>query len=154
MSNTSQPRPIFSGRYRHFLDKKRRITIPARWRTEQDEDEFFLVPDQTNSFLLVMPPEEFQKVEETVSRHDGLTPQERRVFIRRFYSSAQQCFTDKQGRLLLPEEHFKQVGMKDEGEVVIAGSHSRFEIWNSKRWDDTFEAGTSTYKKVADLVGL
>jgi MraZ protein len=154
MANTSSTNPIFSGRYRHALDKKHRITIPARWRAEEKEDEFFIVPDQTNSFLLVMRPEEFQKVEETVSKHEGLTPQEKRGFIRRFYSSAQQCFADKQGRLLLPEEHCKQVGLKDEGEVVIAGSLSRFEIWNGKRWDETFEAGTSTYKKVADLVGL
>ncbi len=102
-----------------------------------------------------MPPEEFQSVDEVVAKNEGLTPQEKRGFITRwFYSSAQQCFADKQGRVLLPEEHCKQVGLKDEGEVVIAGSLSRFEIWNSKRWDETFEAGTSTYKKVADLVGL
>jgi len=136
------------------MDKKHRITIPARWRSDADEDEFFVAPDQTNSYLLVMPPEEFQKVAETVSRHEGLTPQERRAFIRRFYSSAQQCFSDKQGRLLLPEEPRKQVGIRDETELVIAGSLARFEIWNGKRWDDTFEAGTSDYKKVADLVGL
>ncbi len=148
------PKPIFSGRYRHAMDKKHRITIPARWRSEEEEQEFFIVPDQTNSFLLVMPPEEFQKVEQTVSSHEGLTPQERRAFIRRFYSSAQQCFSDKQGRLLLPEEHRKQVGLRDEGELVIAGSLARFEIWNAKRWDDTFEAGTAAYRKVADLVGL
>ena len=153
MATSSNTKPIFSGRYRHALDKKHRITIPSRWRSG-GEDEFFLVPDQTNSFLLVMPPEEFQKVDEIVAKHEGLTPQERRVFTRRFYSSAQQCYADKQGRLLLPEEHFKQVGLKDEGEVVIVGSLSRFEIWNSKRWDETFEAGTSTYRKVADLVGL
>jgi MraZ protein len=154
MATQSHPKPIFSGRYRHAMDKKHRITIPARWRSDGDEDEFFIVPDQSDSYLLVMRPEEFQKVEETVSKHEGLTPLERRAFIRRFYSNAQQCFSDKQGRLLLPEEHRKQVGLRDEGELVIAGSLSRFEIWNGKRWDDTFEAGTSAYRKVADLVGL
>jgi len=154
MATETHPKPIFSGRYRHTMDKKFRITIPARWRTEDKEDEFFVAPDPGNSFLLVMPPEEFQKVEQTVAGHDGLTPQERRAFIRRFYSSAQQCFSDKQGRLLLPEEQRKQVGLRDEGELVIAGSLSRFEIWSARRWDETFEAGTSAYKKVAEMVGL
>ena len=156
MAEQSPSRPIFSGRYRHALDKKHRITIPARWRPEEgeSEEEFFIVPDPTNSFLLVLPPDEFRKVEETVTNHDGLTPQERRAFIRRFYSSAQQCFSDKQGRILLPEEHRKQVRIKDEEELVVAGSLSRFEIWSARQWDDTFEAGASAYKKVAELVGL
>ena len=154
MAIQSNTKPIFSGRYRHALDKKHRITIPARWRSDGGEDEFFIVPDQTNSYLLVMPPEEFRKVEETVSKNEGLKAQERREFIRWFYSSAQQCFSDKQGRLLLPEEHRKQVGLKDEDELVIAGSLLRFEIWNSKRWDEHLAAGTSTFRKVADLVGL
>lgn len=145
--------PIFSGRYRHVLDKKHRITIPARWRTGQ-EQEFFLLPDQSNSFLMVMPPEEFRKWDDTVAKNEKITPQERRIFQRWFYSSAVQCFADKQGRLLIPEEHFKQAGLKDEGEVVIAGSLSRFEIWNGSQWDETFESGSETSRKVADLIGL
>ncbi len=136
------------------MDKKHRITIPARWRGEDEEEEFFVVPDQNSSCLLVMPPEEFQKAEQTVSNNGGLSPQDRREFIRLFYSSAQQCFSDKQGRLLLPEEHRKQVGLQEEGELVIAGTLSRFEIWSARRWDDAIEARTSAYKKVADLVGL
>lgn len=151
MATQSHPKPIFSGRYRHALDGKNRITIPARWR-RTDTDEFFLVPDETNSYLLVMPPEEFQKVNDTVSNHAEISPRERRAFIRHFYSQAQQCFADKQGRLLLPEDHCKQVGLKDE--VVIVGSLARFEIWNRKKWNDSFETGKPTYKKVADLVGL
>lgn len=151
MATQSHTQPIFSGRYRHALDNKNRITIPSRWRVE-DSDEYFLIPDQTNSFLLVMPPGEFQKVNETIQNHEGITPQEKRLFIRQFYSNAVHASTDKQGRLLLPEEHCKQVGL--DGEVVMVGSLARFEIWNGKRWDESSETAKPTYQKVADLVGL
>lgn len=151
MATSLQTNPIFSGRYCHALDKKNRITIPARWR-ESEADEFFVIPDQTNSYLLVMPPAEFQKVNETVSNHEGISPQERRLFIRQFYSNAQHCVADKQGRLLLPEEHCKQAGLEDE--IMIVGSLTRFEIWNRKRWDEAAESSKPTYEKVANLVGL
>ncbi|HWB61377.1 MAG TPA: hypothetical protein VG733_17980, partial [Chthoniobacteraceae bacterium] len=114
MAAQSYSKPIYSGRYRHAMDKKHRITVPARWRSEnEEEEEFYIIPDQGNSYLLVMPPAEFEKVEEKVNAQEGLTQMERREFIRRFYSSAQLCSSDKQGRMLLPEEHRRQVGIKD-----------------------------------------
>ncbi len=143
--------PIFSGEFRHALDPKNRITIPARWR-KSDSDEFFLVPDQTDSFLLVMPPDEFKKVPEMVAGHATVSNQEQRIFIRQFYSRSHNVASDKQGRLLLPEDHCKQVGLKQE--VVLVGSLNRFEIWNSERWKKFQEKGKSTYQKVADLAGL
>lgn len=151
MATQSHSQPIFSGRFRHALDGKNRITIPARWR-QTDADDFFLVPDQTNSYIRVMPPEEFRKVDESVEKLEGLTAQEKRAFIRHFYSEAQNCSTDKQGRLLLPEEQCRQVGLRDE--VVIVGGLARFEIWNPKKWDETSETSKPTYRKIADLVGL
>lgn len=155
MADQSQSRPIYFGLFRHVLDKKHRITIPARWRSEGvEEEEFYIVPDQTGTFLQVMPPEEFRSVEELINKNEGPTRQERRIFIRWFYSSAQHCFSDKQGRLLLPEEPRKQVGLRDGTELTISGSLKRFEIWDSKRWDDAIKAGDPICKKVAELAGL
>lgn len=151
MATQSHSQPIFSGRFRHALDGKNRITIPARWR-QTDADEFFLIPDQSNSYIRVMPPEEFKKVDESVEKLEGLTAQEKRAFIREFYSQAQNCWTDKQGRLLLPEEQCRQIGLRDE--VVIVGGLARIEIWNPKKWDAISETSKPTYKKIADLVGL
>lgn len=147
----SQTSPLFAGEFRHALDSKNRITIPARWR-EGATEEFFLVPDQSNSFLLVMPQQEFEKVNETVLNNAEISAADRRVFVRRFYSLAQNCTVDKQGRLLLPEEHCRQVGLK--GEVVLVGSLRRFEIWNPDLWNNFQKSATETYAKVADLVGL
>lgn len=151
MATSPTALPVFAGEFRHAVDSKNRITIPARWR-QGESDEFFLVPDQSNSFLLVMPQEEFEKVNETVLNNPAISAQDKRVFVRRFYSLAQNCAIDKQGRLLLPEDHCRQVGLK--GEVVLVGSLRRFEIWNPNLWAKFQKDASDTYAKVADLVGL
>src|SRR3954470_595581 len=103
MSASASPAPIFSGRTAHALDSKNRVTIPSRWR-QGESDEFFLMPDRKNQFLRAMPPAQFRAVADRIELNTALTPKDRAVFKRRFYSGAVQVFTDKQGRMLVPEE--------------------------------------------------
>jgi MraZ protein len=149
----AQPKtkPIFSGEFRHSVDDKNRVTIPARWRAGK-ADEFFVVPDEINHCLLVMPPEMFEKVSETVMSHTEISSKEKRIFVRQFYSRAHNSTADGQGRLLLPDDHCKQVGIRKD--VVLVGSLQRFEIWSPEQWKKFQASGKPTYQKVADLVGL
>jgi len=48
--------------FRHSIDEKNRITIPSRWRRDRPED-FILLPEATQQFLLVMSPKEFRENE-------------------------------------------------------------------------------------------
>src|SRR5437764_9746792 len=105
--------PIFSGRVSHALDSKNRVTIPSRWR-QSDADEFFLMPDPTNTFLRAMPPAQFRAVAERVAHDPAITPKDRTIFNRWFYSSSVQVFTDKQGRMLVPEEMCESLELKGE----------------------------------------
>ena len=59
---------------------------------------------------------------------------------------------DRQGRVLLPEEYCRSLGL--EGEVVLIGSHSRMEIWNSKRWAAATLEEDEVFRRVAGEVGL
>ena len=59
---------------------------------------------------------------------------------------------DRQGRLVLPEELCKKVGLK--GEVALVGGRGRFEIWNLQRWKKAHEEETATYQHVANVIGL
>jgi MraZ protein len=145
------PQPIFSGQFRHTMDDKKRVTIPSRWRKGK-ADEFFVVPDQSDSFLLVMPPDEFQKVSAEVAANAGISAQEKRIFVRQFYSRAHTSTADAQGRLVLPDDHCRQVGLRKE--VVLVGILQRFEIWSPERWARVEASGKPTYQKVADIVGL
>ncbi|MBU3664579.1 MAG: division/cell wall cluster transcriptional repressor MraZ [Chthoniobacterales bacterium] len=149
----SAPAPIvYAGEFRHAVDAKHRVTIPSRWRSEDDGEEFFAVPDPAGKFLMVMPPREFDRVKADVEANPAIAPADRRKFIRRFYALAQLVAVDKQGRVLLPEEPCRRLGL--EGEVVLIGSHSRMEIWNPQRWAAATAEEDEVFRRVAGEVGL
>ena len=151
MATKTHTKPIFSGRYDHALDSKNRITIPAEWR-ETDHDPFYIIPHQSGACLVVMSPQEFQKVRTDAENKPGITPQKQRIFIREFYSRAQHGVTDKQGRLLLPEDHCKQIGL--EKDVIILGTDTRFEIWNPVKREEYLGTHKAIYEEIADEMGL
>lgn len=139
---------IFAGEFRHALDGKNRVTIPARWRGG-DSDEFFLIPNPTKDCLTAMPPAVFQSIGEEAK--ERIEPGMRQDFIRFFYAKALHTVTDKQGRLLITEEHCKQAGLR--GEIILAGARDRFEIWSLSSWIK-FNQSLTQYQEVAKLVGL
>lgn len=143
--------PIFAGEFRHAMDAKNRVTIPSRWR-RGEVDEFFAIPDLDGGFLMLMPPEVIRQVAKKVEQDARLTPPERRKFIRQFYSRAQHLMSDKQGRIVVPEEHCNQLKLR--GEVVLVGNHTRFEVWNPDRWKKAFEEDSPAFKHILGVVGI
>jgi MraZ protein len=151
MDSLTISQTFYAGEFRHQLDEKHRLTIPARWRRGDTED-LIIVPEPNHKFLLVMSPDEFARLGATAESTPGLTPQDRRIFLRHFHSRAQHGSCDRQGRIVLPDDLCKLLALG--GEVALVGGRGRFEIWNLKAWQRAQEEGMSTYKHVADLVGL
>ena len=151
MDNDSQPQKFFAGDFRHSIDEKNRITIPFRWRRRKGE-EFIILPHPQDQYLLVMSEEEFASMSAKAEANEALSPRDRRVFLRQLHSRAEHGPSDKQGRLVLPEDICRQLGLK--GEVALVGNRGRFEIWNLENWKRAHEAETPTYQHVADVIGL
>ena len=151
MGNDSQLEQFFAGEFRHSIDEKNRITIPSRWRGEDGQD-FILLPDAQGQNLLVMSPTEFARMNAQAESNPGVSPSQRRIFSRQLHARAQHASSDKQGRLVLPEELCRQVDLK--GEVALIGGRGRFEIWNPKRWKRANDEETPTYQHVANVIGL
>jgi MraZ protein len=142
---------FYAGEFRHFIDEKNRMTIPARWRRDGAE-EFIILPEANHQFLLVMAPEEFSRMSTAAESDTNVSARDRRVFFRQLHARAQHGAADRQGRLVLPEELCKKIALK--GEVALVGGRGRFEIWNLQRWKRAQEEETPTYQHVANLIGL
>ncbi len=142
---------FYAGEFCHSIDDKNRITIPARWRRGTSQ-EFILLPEANHQFLLVMSPEEFVRMSAAAESDPNVSARDRRVFLRQLHSRSQHGAPDRQGRLVLPEELCKKVGLK--GEVALVGGRGRFEIWNLQRWKRAHEEETPTYQHVANVIGL
>ncbi|HUE40449.1 MAG TPA: hypothetical protein VMO75_00825 [Chthoniobacterales bacterium] len=142
---------FYAGEFRHFIDEKNRITIPARWRRGSAE-EFIILPEATHQFLLVMSPEEFSRMSAAAEADSTVSARDRRVFFRQLHARAQHATADKQGRLVLPEDLCQKLGLKSE--VVLVGGRGRFEIWNLQKRKKAQEEETPTYQHVANVIGL
>ena len=151
MQTTAAAQTFYAGEFQHAIDEKNRITIPSRWRRDEAE-EFILLPDSQNQFLLVMSPEEFARMSASVEQSVSVPARDGRIFLRQLHSRAQHGIADKQGRLVLPEELCRKIGLK--GEVALVGGRGRFEIWNVARRKRAHEEETATYQHVANVIGL
>ena len=151
MSEDESQSLTFSGTYRHSLDSKHRVTIPARWRQE-NHDEVFLVPSSDGSYLYALPPLEFKKVNEKLNNDPRIPAADRRQFARHYFSRALHCIIDRQGRLLISDDFLKAADLG--GEVLLVGAYDRFEIWNPLRWEKASVAEANTFQQVASLIGV
>jgi MraZ protein len=150
MSSQLKTKPIFTGEYCHRIDDKKRVTIPSDWRSGGGE--FFIQPHPNPDLkcLIVMPPAEFQAFQEkTMSQ---LPPAQQADFLRLFAPQSLYCEADKQGRLLLGNDHCQKAALK--GDVVLVAMLNRFEIWNPAALKAYREKCPINLKEVASALGL
>ena len=134
------------------MDAKKRVAVPASWLSGAEGEIFHIIPHPTEGYLMVMPPAEFDRWEQKIEQEPTLTPAEKRMAIRKFYSEAHSATTDKQGRILVAEKHCERAGLN--GEVVFVGGRSRFEIWSKDRHSSSEAGQNEAYQRVAAAIGL
>jgi MraZ protein len=125
----------YNSLYRHGVDEKRRVQIPAKWRPAKEGVEFTLIlwpKSKEGPCLRVLPPEEMAGLMRDIDAMPNGDPN--KVVLKRFIGSESvQVAVDKAGRIVLPEEMATAAGIKDE--AVLVGLLDRFEIWNPARYD-------------------
>jgi MraZ protein len=116
------------------MDVKNRVTVPSEWLSGEGGDEFFILPAQ--AILSVMPASELANKEGEVRAMLPPGPALQQA-LRAIYGSARRVEADKQGRILLPDELCKKIGLA--GEVAFVGVKNRFEIWSAAKWSSAAE---------------
>jgi MraZ protein len=124
---------IYAGTFHRTMDAKNRVTVPSEWLIGETE-EFFVLPAQEK--LSVMPGFELARKEDEVRAMLPPGPALQQA-LRQIYGSARRVETDKQGRILLPDELCKKVELA--GEVAFVGVKNRFEIWSAAKWSSAAE---------------
>jgi MraZ protein len=127
--------PIFyNSLYRHGVDDKRRVQIPAKWRSpESDVLTLILWPKGTlaEACLLVLPPDEWNALVQKLKAMpfaDAKAEALRRLLGKK----SDRVTPDKAGRICLPEAMASAAGI--EKEALLVGLVDRFEIWNPERY--------------------
>lgn len=142
MATATSNEPIYyNSSYRHGVDDKRRLQIPAKWRPADADVQFTLIlwpkQEMPDACLLVLPPNEWAALVDKVKAMpyaDAKAEALRRLLGRK----SDRVALDRAGRVVLPEWMAKAVGI--EKEAVLVGLLDRFEIWSPER----FEAATAS----------
>ncbi len=125
---------MFYGEHEHAVDKKGRVTIPAKFRDVLRDKlvDALLVTTGYERCLFVFLPDQWQAFEQTL-RVQSPHQTDPRAVSRILYSGTNQCPCDKQGRINLPQKLLDYAGI--EKEVTIIGVSTRFEIWAQEEWN-------------------
>ncbi len=120
---------MFLGRYEHTIDEKGRLTIPSRYRELLADGAY--VTQGFDHNLIVHPIASFEEMSAKVNQLAFTDPVARQLK-RYIFSTAERCEIDKAGRILLPL-FLREVARLD-GNVILIGSGTYFEIWSSADW--------------------
>jgi MraZ protein len=147
----STGRLVFTGQPTAFLDPKKRLTIPSRWRPDGRLNELAIVKSPTRRCLNAMPQEVLEaigaKAEAVAGSH--LRHQRAKDFL---FASSVVCPIDSQGRMVLPDDFCRYAGL--EKEVVLAGGDEKFDIWNPEGWQEYLQSITPDGSNILTLLGL
>lgn len=121
---------MFIGEYKHNLDDKGRLAIPAKFRNAIKKGA--VVTRGLDSCLFLYTKAEWQKLAEKLAALP-ISQANSRAFARLMLAGAMDVEIDKQGRAILPEYLRQFAGLKKG--VIVAGLYSRLEIWDEEKWN-------------------
>lgn len=126
----------FRGTFEHAFDEKGRVSIPTRFRDEiraRGEDRvvvtrFFVGPERC---LDVYPYATWLELEEKFSDRARFDDDIAR-FRRFYFSGAQDCTLDKQGRVNVPAELRDYARLSKD--VRFVSDYDKFQLWDPQTW--------------------
>ena len=131
---TIQP-SYYNSIYRHGVDEKRRVQIPAKWRPAESGVELTVVlwpKAKEGPCLRVLPPQQMAALMNDIQGMPNSDPN--KGVLKRFIGSgSEQVTLDKTGRICLPDEMAREAGISEQ--VVLVGLLDRFEIWSPDRYE-------------------
>ncbi|TSD02502.1 MAG: MraZ protein [Parcubacteria group bacterium Athens0714_24] len=119
------------GEYKHNLDPKKRVAIPAKFRKEIGDKA--VIAKGQDKCLFVYTMAEWEKVAEKLSQLPTGSA-DTRNFVRLFLSGANEVEIDAMGRILISDQLKTFAELKEK--AVIVGVHKRLEIWNEENWEE------------------
>jgi len=133
----------FVGRYEHQLDEKGRVSLPAPFRREAEDDRFVLLQWE-KPYLTLFPGSVWEGILERLVEYRRSDP-EAWNHVRGLMANAVEVVPDKQGRILIPSWLQRAAGL--EGSVLLNGNIDRVEIWDPEEYHRVVEEPSGDFEK-------
>lgn len=134
---------MFIGEYKHNLDEKGRLALPAKFRGKLSDG--VVITKGLENALVIYTKEEWENIAADIAKMP-YTQGNARAFSRMTLSGANDCKLDRQGRINIPQNLREFAHLKTN--AVVVGVYSRIEVWDTKEWE---EYQTRTEKDAAQI---
>jgi len=140
---------MFYGEYKHSIDRKGRLILPAKFRENCKEysiEKFFITRGLDR--CIFMFSEDEWRTQEQKFKSLPFTKQETRSFNRMFFSGAVDVVPDKQGRFMVPTYLKEYANIKRD--TIVIGVSNRIEIWDKKSWNEFYSNSSDSFEQIAE----
>lgn len=144
MGEGAERMPQYIGSYRHSIDAKGRLSLPAKFRSGDQES--FILTRGLNRTIFVYPEEEWRK---TIAKLTEIqrTRREARKLILNVTAFAAEVEIDRQGRISIPQS-LLEWGELDR-EALVVGTIQKIEIWRPERFEAFVASPERPYDELA-----
>ena len=139
---------MFRGSYRHSIDHKGRVSIPARFRRllSSEAGDTFIILRGLETCVALYPIDEWRRMEERLRSRSFHDPIHRR-FLRLMALDLNEETLDSQGRLSIPPRLLGHAQLKRE--AMVNGVMDHIEIWDPDLFDQYVGGSERSYEDMA-----
>jgi MraZ protein len=139
---------MFIGEYKHNLDDKGRLAIPAKFRVALKKGA--VVTKGLDNCLFLYSKEQFDIIAKKFAALP-ISQARARAFSRHMLAGAMDLEFDTQGRITLPEYLRNFSGLKKN--VIVTGLYNHLEIWNEAAWNKYKQESEKNSNAIAEEMG-
>lgn len=133
------------GEFKHNLDTKGRVAVPAKFREKLVGGA--IITRGLDNCLFVFGSKEWEALAEKLVGLP-LAQANSRAFSRLMLSGAMDVELDNQGRILIPDYLRKYADLKKQ--VVVTGLYNRIEVWDQDNWDKYKQKTENSSEEIAE----
>lgn len=136
---------MFIGEYKHNLDAKGRMIIPAKFREQFGAS--MIVTRGLDGCLTVYSLIQWNQILDQLKKLPS-TKRESRMYMHMLTAKAAEVSLDNQGRILLPDGLIEAAQLKKE--CVVIGVVDHVEIWDQATWNAYYEKASDSFEDIAE----
>lgn len=136
------------GEYKHSLDEKGRIAMPAKFREKLETGA--IITRGLDHCLFVFGMNEWEGLVKKLTALP-LAQADSRAFARLMLAGASDVKYDAQGRVLIPDSLRAYAHLKKQ--VVVAGMYTRIELWDEEAWEQYKAKTAAAADEIAEKLG-
>lgn len=136
------------GEFKHNLDLKGRMAIPAKFREELKSGA--IITRGLDNCLFIFTNKEWEVLAQKLVALP-LAQANSRAFSRLMLAGAMDVEVDAQGRILVPDYLRQYADLKKQ--VVVTGLYSRIEVWDADRWEKYKAKTENSSDEIAEKLG-